>query len=641
MDDLEDGALAQAKNLANLPFTFSHTPLMPDSHQGYGMPIGSILSTEGVIIPNAVGVDIGCGMCAQKTNLTDLSQADLKKTLSHARSLIPLGFNWHEKDQDATLMPKGHQKLNIVSKGYDKALKQIGSLGGGNHIIEIQKGSDGFIWVMIHSGSRNLGYSVAKHYNKAVIQPKSQLLLKHMRIPLESPKTSIFNHMIKSIFRISLILSALLLIQTAAPLFAQEQPSAVSTSVPPRDLKTQIKKIPGVKKVKEINISDHFKRCYEIWFEQHIDPNDKNAGTFLQLVYLSECDASAPVVAELEGYTAYSARTNELTSLLKANQIRIEHRYFDQSAPKKGIPWETLTVENAAYDHHVIINALRDAIYPTNKFISTGISKGGQTTMLHRSFYPNDVDASVCYVAPLNLTREDPRIYSFLAAVATAEERKAVYTFQVLCFEKKTELTSLLQTIADKNGYAWDIPIVKAFEYYVLEYSFAFWQWGAYEAANIPNTDSSDSLILSHLINVSGISFFEKHGVKDLQPYFYAALTEMGIYGYQYEPFSKYLSQQSDYLFDFTAPDGRPTEFDPAPMKKLNDFIQNEAETILFIYGEYDTWSATAVELSEAAKERGLKKFVNPGGHHGTRIGSFDSKTKAEILNTIVGWIGE
>jgi tRNA-splicing ligase RtcB len=170
LDDLEDGALAQAKNLANLPFTFSHIPLMPDSHQGYGMPIGSILATEGVVIPNAVGVDIGCGMCAQKTNLTDLSQADLKKILSQARQLIPLGFNWHEKDQDEALMPEGYENLNIVSKGYDKALKQIGSLGGGNHFIEIQKGSDGFIWVMIHSGSRNLGYSVAKHYNKAAVQ---------------------------------------------------------------------------------------------------------------------------------------------------------------------------------------------------------------------------------------------------------------------------------------------------------------------------------------------------------------------------------------------------------------------------------------------------------------------------------------
>mgnify|MGYP000743029860 FL=1 len=170
LDDLEDGALAQAKNLANLPFTFSHIPLMPDSHQGYGMPIGSILATEGVIIPNAVGVDIGCGMCAQKTNLKTLTKDDLKKILGLARKAIPLGFNWHDEDQDADLMPEGYEDLKIVARGYNKALKQIGSLGGGNHFIEIQKGSDGFIWVMIHSGSRNLGYSVAKHYNKAAIE---------------------------------------------------------------------------------------------------------------------------------------------------------------------------------------------------------------------------------------------------------------------------------------------------------------------------------------------------------------------------------------------------------------------------------------------------------------------------------------
>ncbi|UKN03698.1 RtcB family protein [Paracrocinitomix mangrovi] len=165
LSDLEEEALNQAKNLANLPFAFKHIPLMPDSHTGYGMPIGSILATKGVVVPNAVGVDIGCGMCAQKTSLTSISKDELKKVLGTARNLIPLGFNWHETDQDKTLMPLGHDDLEIVSNGYQKARKQIGSLGGGNHFIEIQKGSDGFIWVMIHSGSRNLGYSVAKHYN--------------------------------------------------------------------------------------------------------------------------------------------------------------------------------------------------------------------------------------------------------------------------------------------------------------------------------------------------------------------------------------------------------------------------------------------------------------------------------------------
>jgi len=170
LDDLEPGALDQAKNLANLPFAFRHIPIMPDSHQGYGMPIGSILATTGVVVPNAVGVDIGCGMCAQKTNLTTITKDQLKQILGHARGLIPLGFNWHETAQDENLMPEGHENLKLVSRGYPKALKQIGSLGGGNHFIEIQKGDDGFIWVMIHSGSRNLGHSVAKHYNHAAIK---------------------------------------------------------------------------------------------------------------------------------------------------------------------------------------------------------------------------------------------------------------------------------------------------------------------------------------------------------------------------------------------------------------------------------------------------------------------------------------
>lgn len=170
LEDIEPGALAQAKNLANLPFAFKHIALMPDSHQGYGMPIGSILATTSAVIPNAVGVDIGCGMCAQKTNLTHLSVAQLKAILSVARKLIPLGFNCHDQAQDADLMPKNFESLKLVSQGYAKALKQIGTLGGGNHFIEIQQGSDGHIWIMIHSGSRNLGYSVANYYNKAAIE---------------------------------------------------------------------------------------------------------------------------------------------------------------------------------------------------------------------------------------------------------------------------------------------------------------------------------------------------------------------------------------------------------------------------------------------------------------------------------------
>lgn len=164
LEDLEENALIQAKNLANLPFALWHIPLMPDCHEGYGMPIGAVLATKDVVVPNAVGVDIGCGMCATRTTVRDIDLADLKKVMGAARKMIPLGNKIHKDAQDEAFMPEGHEELAIVRTQYKRALKQIGTLGGGNHFIEIQKGSDGFVWLMVHSGSRNLGYRVATWY---------------------------------------------------------------------------------------------------------------------------------------------------------------------------------------------------------------------------------------------------------------------------------------------------------------------------------------------------------------------------------------------------------------------------------------------------------------------------------------------
>lgn len=164
-EQMDEGALQQARNLANLPFAFKHIAIMPDTHQGYGMPIGAILATKGVIVPNAVGVDIGCGMCSLRTNLTDIDTDDLKDILKIIRETIPVGFNHHKAQQDEAWMPERKDELPIVNQEYKSALFQIGTLGSGNHFVEIQKGSDGYIWIMIHSGSRNIGFTVANHYN--------------------------------------------------------------------------------------------------------------------------------------------------------------------------------------------------------------------------------------------------------------------------------------------------------------------------------------------------------------------------------------------------------------------------------------------------------------------------------------------
>lgn len=175
VDNLEKGALKQVINLANLPFAYKHIAIMPDCHQGFGMPIGGVLATEDVVIPNAVGVDIGCGMCAIKTNLTTLSKKELTDIAHEIRRKIPVGSNYFSKPQSEKLIPDTSKlpEHGIVKAQLIRARKQIGTLGGGNHFIEIQQGDDGHIWIMIHSGSRNLGKKVADYYNSKAKQLNS------------------------------------------------------------------------------------------------------------------------------------------------------------------------------------------------------------------------------------------------------------------------------------------------------------------------------------------------------------------------------------------------------------------------------------------------------------------------------------
>lgn len=169
-DNVEDSAMQQIENLTTLPFLYHHLAIMPDVHTGKGMPIGGVLALDGAVIPNAVGVDIGCGMCAVKTTwkACDIPTDVLRKQIMRGiRKRIPLGMNHHKVKQDACYLPTGHDidQMTIVKARQESILKEVGTLGGGNHFIELQKDEDGYLWIMIHSGSRNLGQRVGAYYN--------------------------------------------------------------------------------------------------------------------------------------------------------------------------------------------------------------------------------------------------------------------------------------------------------------------------------------------------------------------------------------------------------------------------------------------------------------------------------------------
>ena len=182
VDNIDPKALVQFKNLANLPFAFKHIAAMADLQVGYGMPIGGVMATIGTVIPNAVGVDIGCGMCAVLTSIKNIHIKALKELMSAIRITVPVGYK-HNKESNQRFMPAMPTYiLPIVEREYESACHQLGSLGSGNHFIEIQKGSDGYICFMIHSGSRNIGLQVANHYNKIAVKLNKRW---HSEVPSE------------------------------------------------------------------------------------------------------------------------------------------------------------------------------------------------------------------------------------------------------------------------------------------------------------------------------------------------------------------------------------------------------------------------------------------------------------------------
>jgi tRNA-splicing ligase RtcB len=168
---LEGNEAKMAQNVASLPFVFKHVALMPDVHLGKGALVGSVIATKDAVIPAAVGVDIGCGMAAIKLPFTgDRVEGKLKKIRQDIEASIPVGFNENKTIEKSVTNWQGWRDFSDLHRGVrdleNKAVKQLGSLGGGNHFIELCLDTEDNLWLMLHSGSRHIGNKLAEcHIN--------------------------------------------------------------------------------------------------------------------------------------------------------------------------------------------------------------------------------------------------------------------------------------------------------------------------------------------------------------------------------------------------------------------------------------------------------------------------------------------
>lgn len=399
----------------------------------------------------------------------------------------------------------------------------------------------------------------------------------------------------------------------------------------------KISAISAIKEIRPLETSE-FSEKYVTYFTQPLDHRHPEKGSFRQRVIVSHAGFDRPTVIVTEGYgAAYALRPQyreELSKLLNANMIFVEYRYFLESTPEPK-DWQYLTAENSADDLHAITTAFK-SIYP-GKWIATGISKGGQTTLLYRTFYPDDVVISVPYVAPLCYGVEDGRHEPFLHKVSTPENRKKIEDFQLEALKRKATLLPRFEKYCTEKNYSFRAPIEEIYDYSVLEYSFALWQWGT-PISSIPATTASDDEIFSHLLAISEPGYFTADSPN--ASFFVQAARELGYYGYDVQPFKQYLSIQSSegYLHRLMLPEElKDMPFDKTLSKTITKFLKKQDPKMIFIYGQNDPWTAAGVTWLKNKKN--IHVFIQPNGSHLARINTLPEGEKKEVIELIKKWL--
>ena len=406
-------------------------------------------------------------------------------------------------------------------------------------------------------------------------------------------------------------------------------------------LHEKLKTIATISEIRPLDKGE-FAEKYVTYFNQPLDHQHPEKGSFRQRVVVSHIGFDRPTVIVTEGYGASYALNpryrEELSKMFNTNMVFVEYRYFLESTPNPR-DWQYLTAESSADDLHAVRQALKD-IYP-NKWIATGISKGGQTAMLYRTFYPNDVDITVPYVGPLCYGVEDGRHEPFLRQVGTEDERRKIEDFQLEVLKRKSTLLPRFEKHCQEKKYEFNASTEEIYDYSVLEYSFAFWQWGT-PVSTIPANNASDDEIYKHFMAISEPSYFAKGGGNE--SFFVQAARELGYYGYDIRPFKKYLSITSSkgYLKKLMLPDdAKDIKFDKTLSKKITKFLKKNDPKMIFVYGEIDPWSAAATTWLNTDKKENVHIFVEPRGSHLARINTLPKEMKQKAISILQKWLEE
>ncbi len=404
------------------------------------------------------------------------------------------------------------------------------------------------------------------------------------------------------------------------------------------DIKDRILAIEGMSLIEEKPYPGY--RYFVLNYTQPVDHRRPTKGTFKQRITLLHKDTNRPTVFFTSGYNVSTTpRRSEPTAIVDGNQVSLEYRFFTPSRPDPA-NWSKLDIWQAASDQHRVFTALKK-VY-AKKWLATGGSKGGMTATYFERFYPRDMDGVVAYVAPNDVVNKEDSAYDrFFESVGTKECRDKLNAVQREALVRRAPLEAKYQEAAATEGYTFTTVgnLDKAYEAVVLDYVWAFWQYSTVaDCEAIPAAaTASDQEIYDSVDAISGFGFYADQGLAPYTPYFYQAGTQLGspditlphlngLSRYGYQPPRNFVPREI------------PMRFEPWVMNDVDKWVRNNANQMMFVYGENDPWGAERFGPGRSARDSYV--YTAPGANHGANVAGLVEDQRAKATATILRWAG-
>ncbi len=409
----------------------------------------------------------------------------------------------------------------------------------------------------------------------------------------------------------------------------------------PEDIKDALGRIPGLTVLSEDPAPTGY-RFFKLGYLQPVDHRRPDLAVFQQRYTLLHKEFSAPTVAFTSGYNVSDApNRSEPTQIVNGNQLSMEYRFFTPSRPEWPDWGKELTIWQAAADQHRAVQAFK-AIYP-GKWLATGGSKGGMTATYFRRFFPNDVDATIPYVAPNDVINSHDKYNQFLSKVGNDPAcRSALKAIQRDVLTRRAEFAALAAADAAKNGFTFSIvgSADISLEISVIDSYFAFWQYQKQaDCASVPKAGGPAAEIYAWFERVESLNTYSDQNLRAFVPYYFQAAYQLGAP----ESYESYLRDLMRYpganvSRTFVPKTLHIPRFDHRAMPDIDFWVRSQAKRFLFIYGENDPWGAEPFEAGFGTKD--AYSYTVPGGNHGARIAQLPAAQAAEATNTVRRWAG-